>query len=42
MENIKKVSTTAHSNNKGTYAGQEEINDLKVRVDNLNKEVRHL
>ena len=42
MVNITTVSTTAHSNNEATYAGQEEINDLKVRVNNLNEEVRHL
>ena len=42
MVNITNVSTTAHSNNKATYAGQEEINDLKIKVNNLNKEVRYL
>ena len=30
MVNITNVSTTAHSNNKATYVGQEEINDLKL------------
>ena len=30
MVNITNVSITAHSNNEATYAGQEEINDLKV------------
>ena len=40
--NITNVSTIAHSNYKATYVGQEEINDLKIRVNNLNKEVLHL
>ena len=35
MVNITNVSTTAHSYNKATYAGQEKINDLTVRVNNL-------
>ena len=37
MMNITKVSTTAHSNNKATYARQGEMNDLKLRVNNLKK-----
>ena len=40
--NTTNISTTAHSTNKVTYAGQEKFNDLKVRVNNLNKEVHHL
>ena len=35
MVGITNVPTTVHSNNKATYAEQEEINDL-------NKELRHL
>ena len=42
MVKITNFSTTAHSNTEATYAGQEEINHLKVRVDDLNEEVRHL
>ena len=42
MVNITNVSTTTHNNNEATYTGQEEIIDLKVGANNLNKEVRHL
>ena len=42
MVNSTNVSTISHSNYAGTYVGQEKINDLKVRVNNLNKEALHL
>ena len=42
MVNMTNVFITAHNNNEAIYAGQEEINDLKIRVNNLNKEVLHL
>ena len=41
MVNDTNVFTIIHSNYKATYAGQEEINDLMIRVNNLNEEVIH-
>ena len=42
MANTMNIPTIAHSNYKATCAGQEDINDIKIRVNNLNKEVLHL
>ena len=42
MVNITMVFTIAHNNHNATYAGQEESNDLKIRLNNLNEEVLHL